>query len=146
MQKLFLVIILIIGFVLSFQDLQQSLGGEPEHEITIRTEIPKTLFRILEKLDYDVLPPMHNDSITLFASNEELKQILNVFPRERLSISGKRAIPPGYRNLEAINKFLFDTNAKHPSFTKVVDIIKEYGPGKTWEGFFIFKNYLTCDR
>ena len=40
----------------------------------------------------------------------------------------------GYRNLTQINQILMETNKKFPSFTKVVDIAKEFGPGKTYEG------------
>jgi hypothetical protein len=35
--------------------------------------------------------------------------------------------------LTQINNILFETNKKFPEFTSVVDIAKEYGPGKTHE-------------
>lgn len=39
----------------------------------------------------------------------------------------------GYRNLSQINKILFETEQQYPSISKVINIIKEYGPGSTYE-------------
>lgn len=54
-------------------------------------------------------------------------------------------MPTGYRNLKEINELMFTAEKEYPKLASVIDIAKEFGPGKTYEGRPIYALRLTSN-
>lgn len=122
-------------------------GGEPHYLIKINGNE-----KVQQNLqEYDVLSNKNGET-ELIVSKEDFAELKQKYKVEILQETSPLSVQPpaGYRNLEQINKFLFDTEKEYPEIAKVIDIAKEYGPGKTFEGRPIYaiklSNNVTIDQ
>eukprot|EP01080_Neovahlkampfia_damariscottae_P000683 gene683-8935_t len=128
-------ILLISLFVASCLAINLSLGGEPKYRVAISTDSASSLSTELKAQSYDVLKS-YEHSVEAILSEQDYQNLKTQFNIKIIEVAAplSKKMPTGYRNLTQINQILMETNKKYSDFTKVVDIAKKYGPGKTYEG------------
>lgn len=129
--------LLLFVFAITFSKI---FGGEPHYLIRVFGDE-----KAQQELDsYDILSNQKGQ-VELIVSKEDFQELKGKYKLEIVQETSPLSVQPpsGYRNLEGINKFLHDTEKQFPQIAKVIDIAKEYGPGKTHEGRPIYALKLS---
>jgi len=150
-----LFLLFIFGSIVCYSVPLVSKGGEPHYLVEVspkfHTNLTSKFFKDFENGGFDILPNpfriVHPLSMQMIVSKEDfnlLQDSNNETYLRILETTGPLQIP-GYRNLAAINQILRQTQVKYPQLARVLDIAKEFGPGKTHEGRPIFAIRFSND-